>query len=372
MSIALLFGTTLLGFGLGLLAALLAARTALLAWLRRQPLADGATGTRTSRALRTTTATGATTAPPPTTGTTTAATPAPPPPAAASTSAAATGTASKLHRSSRLSDDHRAPGERTTMVTGMLANVETCGWLNHLLMHTFELLHDTQPVRRWFVRKVNVELEELRASAAGRIIDSASVKEFSLGRSIPHIHNAQVVQSDTRPGGKGVAVAMDIMYNGCLSVLLDVVLRFGVRTVVRIVVEAISGRVHVRVCADPTPNWSVAFESEPHISFGVETMLEGRDLSGTVSRLIRRQLMRSIRKRHTLPNFKRRPFHKVMDGAAWLAEAVSGARACVPCMAAGALRLGSKLNATAGHHHPRGSPSCCTAGRCIAEHSACA
>lgn len=73
---------------------------------------------------------------------------------------------------------------------GKLGQEESAHSLNAIFGFLFGELKDTKMVRRWVVRKMNVELEELlQTKTAGRVLEQITVRGTFISNQHPDISN---------------------------------------------------------------------------------------------------------------------------------------------------------------------------------------
>lgn len=69
-------------------------------------------------------------------------------------------------------------------------------------------------------------------------------------------------------------------------------------------VKKISGLVRLQFSRQPYTHWSFSFYNEPILDLAVESHFQGRQLQSNVTNLIVNQIKKSIKRKHTLPNYK--------------------------------------------------------------------
>ncbi|KAK7496550.1 hypothetical protein BaRGS_00012202 [Batillaria attramentaria] len=184
---------------------------------------------------------------------------------------------------------------------------EACLWLNLMGQFLFRELRDTSIVRRWVMRKINLEFQELLQTTSGKLLAQIIVRDFSLGSTCPVIGgvNVQNIILDDGDLIQTLDVCMDVEYDGGFTLGVDVVLPFNKMAFISVTLRRLSGRARLQLTRQPYTHWSFSFLQEPEVQFEVESHFEGRPLS-QVAALIVNQLRRTIRKKHTLPNYKMR------------------------------------------------------------------
>ncbi|XP_048863619.1 PDZ domain-containing protein 8 [Brienomyrus brachyistius] len=184
---------------------------------------------------------------------------------------------------------------------------ETCNFLNAIFLFLFRELRDTPVVRHWVIKKIKVEFEELlQTKTAGRLLEGLSLRDISLGNSLPVFKTAKLmtpveVDEDGMPDELNFEV--DLEYNGGFHLAIDVDLVFGKSAYLFVKMTRVAGRLKLQFTRMPFTHWSFSFLEEPLIDFEVKSQFEGRPLPQLTS-IIVNQLKRVIKKKHTLPNYK--------------------------------------------------------------------
>lgn len=184
---------------------------------------------------------------------------------------------------------------------------ETCNFLNAIFLFLFRELRDTPLVRHWLTKKIKVEFEELlQTKTAGRLLEGLSLKDFSLGNSLPVFKTAKLmkpvhVNEDGMP--EELNFEVDIEYNGGFHLAIDVELVFGKSAYLFVKMRRVVGRLRLQFTRMPFSHWSFSFLEDPLVDFEVKSQFEGRPLPQLTS-IIVNQLKRVIKKKHTLPNYK--------------------------------------------------------------------
>lgn len=184
---------------------------------------------------------------------------------------------------------------------------ETCGFLNAIFLFLFRELRDTPVVRHWVTKKIKVEFEELlQTKTAGRLLEGLSLRDISLGNSLPVFKTAKLmkpvaVNEDGMP--EELNFEVDLEYNGGFHLAIDVDLVFGKSAYLFVKMTRVVGRLKLQFTRMPFTHWSFSFLEDPLIDFEVKSQFEGRPLPQLTS-IIVNQLKRVIKKKHTLPNYK--------------------------------------------------------------------
>uniref|UniRef100_A0A8C8BVW1 PDZ domain containing 8 n=1 Tax=Oncorhynchus tshawytscha TaxID=74940 RepID=A0A8C8BVW1_ONCTS len=184
---------------------------------------------------------------------------------------------------------------------------ETCNFLNAIFLFLFRELRDTPVVRHWLTKKFKVEFEELlQTKTAGRLLEGLSLRDISLGNSLPVFKTAKLMKpvslnEDGMP--EELNFEVDLEYNGGFHLAIDVDLVFGKSAYLFVKMTRVVGRLKLQFTRMPFTHWSFAFLDDPLIDFEVKSQFEGRPLPQLTS-IIVNQLKRIIKKKHTLPNYK--------------------------------------------------------------------
>lgn len=188
---------------------------------------------------------------------------------------------------------------------------ETCGFLNAIFLFLFRELRDTPLVRHWVTKKIRVEFEELlQTKTAGRLLEGLSLRDVSLGDSVPVFKTARLVRPVPLDDGgmpEELSFEVDLEYAGGFHLAVDVDLLFGKSAYLFVKMRRVAGRLRLRFSRLPFTHWSFAFVEDPLVDFEVKSQFEGRPLPQLTS-IIVNQLKRVIKKKHTLPNYKIRSF----------------------------------------------------------------
>lgn len=184
---------------------------------------------------------------------------------------------------------------------------ETCHFLNAIFLFLFRELRDTPVVRHWMTKKIKVEFEELlQTKTAGRLLEGLSLRDISLGNSLPVFKTARLlkpVQRDDDGMPEELNFEVDIEYNGGFHLAIDVDLVFGKSAYLFVKMRRVVGRLRLQFTRMPFSHWSFSFLEDPLVDFEVKSQFEGRPLPQLTSFIVN-QLKRVIKKKHTLPNYK--------------------------------------------------------------------
>lgn len=188
---------------------------------------------------------------------------------------------------------------------------ESCLSINVLLQFLFQELKDTKRIRRWVMKRMKMEFEEMLRSTTGKLLEHITVRDFNLGKTFPIIKNAAVdnviVNDDNTL--EEVTLVLDLTYSGRFQLAVDVEMVFGKSAYLSVVLTKLQGTARLQFTRQPYTHWSFAFTEDPQLQFEVESHFEGRPIARLAS-LIVNQIRKSVRKKHTLPGYKirYRPF----------------------------------------------------------------
>uniref|UniRef100_A0A3Q2Z5V2 PDZ domain containing 8 n=1 Tax=Hippocampus comes TaxID=109280 RepID=A0A3Q2Z5V2_HIPCM len=184
---------------------------------------------------------------------------------------------------------------------------ETCHFLNAIFLFLFRELRDSPLVRHWLTKKIKVEFEELlQTKTAGRLLEGLSLRDISLGNSLPVFKTAKLMKpvnlnEDGMP--EELNFEVDIEYNGGFHLAIDVELVFWKSAYLFVKMRRVVGKLRLQFTRVPFTHWSFSFLEDPLVDFEVKSQFEGRPLPQLTS-IIVNQLKRVIKKKHTLPNYK--------------------------------------------------------------------
>ncbi|XP_061183636.1 PDZ domain-containing protein 8-like [Saccostrea echinata] len=181
---------------------------------------------------------------------------------------------------------------------------ESCLAFNLIISFLFRELKDKKLIRRWVIKKMNTEFAELMQKTAGRILEQITVQEFNLGSTFPVIKSVTV--KDTHIENDAIDkldIEVDLDYKGGFQLALGIDLVLGKHVSLSVTVTSLRGRARLQFSHKPYTHWSFSFYEEPQIDFQVESKYGGRATPQLTS-LIITQIKRTIRKKHTLPNYK--------------------------------------------------------------------
>ncbi|XP_037070009.1 PDZ domain-containing protein 8-like isoform X2 [Pollicipes pollicipes] len=186
---------------------------------------------------------------------------------------------------------------------------ETCLAINLLVQMLFGDLVHTPRLRQWVLNKIHLEFQELMArTSVGKLFHNIRINELDLGGQMPVFKSVTTQYVSLHPVTQTIEqldLKLDVEYNGGLkiSILADIVLNR--KGFVFLKIERLSGQVLLRFTRRPFSHWAYSFIGDPTIEVEAESQFQGRP-QPRITAVIVRQIKRTLRKRHTLPNYKLR------------------------------------------------------------------
>lgn len=186
--------------------------------------------------------------------------------------------------------------------------------LNFLVDFLFREFRDTVAARQYITKLFDKEFKLMkRNTSVGRIIERITVRDLSLGTSIPILEKIWLKRSKNGKVGRGeLDMTIKFSYQGHFHLKLDADLVLGKHALISVTILKLEGRVHFALRHSPDPHYWISFIEEPALLFEVESLIEGHSFQ-QLNTLITNQIKRSIKRKHTLPAFKIRyaPFFKM-------------------------------------------------------------
>ncbi|XP_043837886.1 PDZ domain-containing protein 8 isoform X1 [Dromiciops gliroides] len=200
-------------------------------------------------------------------------------------------------------------------------SVETCYFLNAIILFLFRELRDTALARRWITKKIRVEFEELlQSKTAGRLLEGLGLREVSLGHAMPQIKTVRLLQpvvpsfsgdSEAADGAdeppeaspEELVFELDVEYNGGFHLAIDVDLVFGKSAYLFVKLSRMAGRLRLVFTRLPFTHWAFSFVEDPVMDLEVRSQFEGHPMPQLTS-IIVNQLKKVLKRKHTLPNYK--------------------------------------------------------------------
>uniref|UniRef100_F1KQD4 PDZ domain-containing protein 8 n=1 Tax=Ascaris suum TaxID=6253 RepID=F1KQD4_ASCSU len=190
---------------------------------------------------------------------------------------------------------------------------ESCFTLSLILHFLYQEHKDTRRFRRWFHKRLQLELNDLMTrSAAGRLIQDIRVRDLSMGSQFPILKGALVESyrmSEDNESFETLNMLVDVDYTGGFQASVDVSMLFGRFAQLSVKLSHLSGKARLTLTREPFTHWTVAFIEMPLLDFKVESQWQGRQVKHIIP-LITQQFRRIIQRKHVLPNYKirYRPF----------------------------------------------------------------
>uniref|UniRef100_A0A914ZNF7 PDZ domain-containing protein 8 n=1 Tax=Parascaris univalens TaxID=6257 RepID=A0A914ZNF7_PARUN len=190
---------------------------------------------------------------------------------------------------------------------------ESCFTLSLILHFLYQEHKDTRRFRRWFHKRLQLELNDLMTrSAAGRLIQDIRVRDLLTGSQFPILKGALVESyrmSEDNESFETLSMLVDVDYAGGFQASVDVSMLFGRFAQLSVKLSHLSGKARLTLTREPFTHWTVAFIEMPLLDFKVESQWQGRQVKHIIP-LITQQFRRIIQRKHVLPNYKirYRPF----------------------------------------------------------------
>ncbi|XP_062714468.1 PDZ domain-containing protein 8 [Aedes albopictus] len=173
----------------------------------------------------------------------------------------------------------------------------------------FELRHSNR-VRKWFHRKLSLELDELISkTTTGKLFDKLSIRDLDLGSQFPEIKNFRLHNVELHPDEghiESLDVLLDLHYVGHFRLSIDADMVLGKKGSLSVKVKQVSGIARLQFTRRPYTHWSLSFVGDPTVDLEVQSQFQGRQMQSNVTSLISNQIRKAIRRKHTLPNYKLR------------------------------------------------------------------
>ncbi|XP_055609094.1 PDZ domain-containing protein 8 [Uranotaenia lowii] len=181
-------------------------------------------------------------------------------------------------------------------------------------------LRNSNRVRKWFHRKLSLELDELISKTTiGKLFDKLSIRDLDLGSQFPEIKNFRLHNCELHPDEghiESLDVLLDLHYEGNFRLSIDADMVLCKKGFLSVKVRQVSGIARLQFTRKPYTHWSLSFIGDPKVDLEVQSQFQGRQIQSNVSSLISNQIRKAIRRKHTLPNYKLRYkpfFHRVEE-----------------------------------------------------------
>uniref|UniRef100_A0AAG5CZD4 PDZ domain-containing protein 8 n=1 Tax=Anopheles atroparvus TaxID=41427 RepID=A0AAG5CZD4_ANOAO len=192
--------------------------------------------------------------------------------------------------------------------------------INLILQFLYFELRQSNRVRKWFHRKLSLELDELISkTTTGKLFDKLTIRDLDLGSQFPEIKNFRLHAVDLHPDEghiESLDVLLDLHYEGNFRLTIDADMVLGKKGSLALRVKQVSGLARLQFTRKPYTHWSLSFISDPKVELDVQSHFQGRQMQSNITSLISNQIRKAIRRKHTLPNYKLRYkpfFHRVEE-----------------------------------------------------------
>ncbi|XP_014239965.1 PDZ domain-containing protein 8 isoform X2 [Cimex lectularius] len=183
---------------------------------------------------------------------------------------------------------------------------EAAGAVNSLLQFLFQECRNTKRVRKWFRRRLSLELEVLLTrTTTGKLFENIVLRDLDLGCHLPAIRSIEVKNLSIDSGTKlieEVELCLDLEYLGGFQLSIDASMRLSKLAHVSVKVNELSGLAQLKFTRHPYTHWSFSFYNDPILQLAVESQFQGRSLP-QINSIIASQIRKALKRVHTLPNF---------------------------------------------------------------------
>ncbi|UJR20987.1 hypothetical protein I4U23_024089 [Adineta vaga] len=182
----------------------------------------------------------------------------------------------------------------------------TIDTVNYIFQFLFQEMKDTSKIRRYIIKKLNVEFNELKNTRIGKFfLRDIVIQSFSLGRECPILTDIQYQrhERDERNLIKEFQAKFHADYQDGFSITLDITLAFNQKCQLCINVKRIQGYLRLELRREPFSHWLLVFQGEPLIDLDIKSYLSNRE-AAQLSQIIKQQICRAIRRKQIWPNYK--------------------------------------------------------------------
>lgn len=229
-------------------------------------------------------------------------------------------------------EKYALPEDMNVNATNKCEDEDKCSLLavNLILQFLFHELKHTSRVRKWFYRKLSLELDELiTKSNMGRLFEKLTLKDIDLGDQFPEIrlldvHHVEIHETEGRI--ENLELRLDLKYTGNFRIAVDAAMVLGKKASLTLKVKRLCGFAQLQFTRKPYTHWSLSFLSDPELELGIESKFQGRSMQSNLCGLISNQIRRAVRRKHTLPKHKLRykPFFRAKEEVADFEEEING------------------------------------------------
>ncbi|KAL5275636.1 PDZD8 family protein [Megaselia abdita] len=182
--------------------------------------------------------------------------------------------------------------------------------LNLVLSFLFQEMQHTDRLRKWFYRKLSLELEELlQKTAMGKFFEKLTISDLNLGTHMPEIKNLKVQNIELDSDETRIEcldVLLELNYKGNFRGCIEADMVLGKKGSLQLIVQELSGPARLQFTRNPYNHWSLSFIGDPQLTLGIESQFQGRQLQSNITNVIINQIRKALRRKHTLPNYKMR------------------------------------------------------------------
>ncbi|XGW26073.1 hypothetical protein V3C99_007022 [Haemonchus contortus] len=184
---------------------------------------------------------------------------------------------------------------------------ESCHSISVFLHMLFQEHKDTRLLRRWFHKRLQIELNDISTrSAAGRLIQEIRIRDLSLGTKFPRINAIRVENvemAEDKNIFEKITLLIDMDYTGGFETSIDVTTVFGKKANLSIKLTKLAGLVRLILSRKPYSHWSSSFISTPELGTEVSSQIQGHQLKRLIP-LIKESIRRALQRKHVWPNYK--------------------------------------------------------------------
>ncbi|KJH45039.1 hypothetical protein DICVIV_08912 [Dictyocaulus viviparus] len=188
-----------------------------------------------------------------------------------------------------------------------LSKWESCHSLSLLLHMFFQEHKDGRQLRRWFHKRLQIELNDIiTRSAAGRLIQEIRIRDLSLGTKSPLVKSIRVEKvemSSDETIFENITLLIDSEYTGGFETSIDVTTVFGKKANLSIKLTKVAGLVRFILSRKPYNHWTFSFVTTPELTMDVSSQIQGHQLKRLVP-LIKESIRRALQRKHVWPNYK--------------------------------------------------------------------
>ncbi|KAI0987336.1 hypothetical protein GJ496_004065 [Pomphorhynchus laevis] len=178
--------------------------------------------------------------------------------------------------------------------------------VNSFLQFLFQELKDTGQVRRYFIRKIKIELDELtKRKVLSSIIRNIEIRDFDMGGSSPEFNALSL--RDCKYDSTGLLETVQIYthikycFGFSLSIAVDTLIEKS--AVFSFKLDKFESDAYFVLCREPFTHWYLSFSRDPSIDMNVSTHVGARNIP-QLANLIANHLKKAILRKHVWPAYK--------------------------------------------------------------------